>query len=281
MTADTWFGPSQAAAMIVRPATEDDKYSRGVLGVLTGSARFPGAAVLGVEAAARSGAGMVRYLVPDETSRRLVLSRRPEAVTSEGRVQAWLVGSGTDRSDRTDEESAALARALDSGVPVVLDAGALDLVRSVRGPAVVTPHARELTRLRETAGLSRGSEPRGSTAQAAAAETARDLGVAVVLKGSVTHVATPSGWSAAIGPSSPWLASAGTGDVLGGILGAFVAGHAAHRHIGVEDLGPIAAAAVVVHARAGEIAADGAPLLALEVAEAIPSAIRQLLRAGA
>src|SRR3954470_13754689 len=75
------------------PEASDDKYSRGVLGVLTGSAQYPGAAVLGVEAAARTGAGMVRYL-GDAEAARLVLQRRPEIVTAPGRVQAWLIGSG-------------------------------------------------------------------------------------------------------------------------------------------------------------------------------------------
>src|SRR3954449_8177614 len=84
------------------PEPGDDKYSRGVLGVLTGSAQYPGAAVLGVEGAARAGAGMIRYL-GDEGAARYVLQRRPEAVTAPGRVQAWLVGSGMDAAHRTEE----------------------------------------------------------------------------------------------------------------------------------------------------------------------------------
>ncbi|WP_316296213.1 NAD(P)H-hydrate dehydratase, partial [Clavibacter michiganensis] len=78
------------------PRDDDDKYTRGVLGVRTGSDRYPGAAVLGVEAAARTGVGMIRYLGPAGASAS-VLARRPEVVTADGRVQAWLVGSSMDR----------------------------------------------------------------------------------------------------------------------------------------------------------------------------------------
>src|SRR3954454_6533537 len=89
------FGPPDAAAWIAVPGPSDDKYSRGVLGVVTGSARYPGAAVLGVDAALHTGVGMVRYLGAGRPTR-LVLGRRPEAVTADGRVQAWLLGSGQE-----------------------------------------------------------------------------------------------------------------------------------------------------------------------------------------
>ena len=84
-----------AARVLRRPTAPDDKYSRGVLGIRTGSDQYPGAAVLGVEAAWRTGLGMVRYLGPSVPTS-LVLQRRPETVTADGRVQAWLIGSGTD-----------------------------------------------------------------------------------------------------------------------------------------------------------------------------------------
>src|SRR5436190_19901418 len=95
------FGPAEAATRIAVPGVDDDKYSRGVTGFVTGSARFPGAAVLGVEAALHTGVGMVRYLGPGRPTR-LVLQRRPEAVTASGRVQAWVLGSGQDAADRDD-----------------------------------------------------------------------------------------------------------------------------------------------------------------------------------
>src|SRR6195952_1616698 len=95
------FGVDDAKKWIAVPGENDDKYSRGVLGFVTGSARYPGAAVLGVEAALHTGVGMVRYLGPGRPTR-LVLQRRPEAVTAEGRVQAWVLGSGQDASERDD-----------------------------------------------------------------------------------------------------------------------------------------------------------------------------------
>src|SRR5690554_509528 len=131
----------QAAELIAVPSEGDDKYSRGVLGVVTGSSQYPGAAVLGVEAAIRTGVGMVRYL---GAAGDLVLQRRPEAVTSPGRVQAWLLGSGLDSSDRDPETTRLLVEALGQGLPTVVDAGALDLVGRATGPTVITPHFQEL-----------------------------------------------------------------------------------------------------------------------------------------
>ena len=78
-----------ARGWIAVPTEQDDKYSRGVLGMVTGSARYPGAAVLGAEAAARTGVGMIRYLGAQQAAQE-VLRRRPEIVSAPGRVQAWL-----------------------------------------------------------------------------------------------------------------------------------------------------------------------------------------------
>ena len=99
MSAYTAWTPDDARHSIAVPGTADDKYSRGVLGMVTGSTRFPGAAVLGVEAALHTGLGMVRYLGPTEVGT-LVLQRRPEIVLGDGRVQAWLLGSGIDAAHR-------------------------------------------------------------------------------------------------------------------------------------------------------------------------------------
>jgi NAD(P)H-hydrate repair Nnr-like enzyme with NAD(P)H-hydrate dehydratase domain len=89
-----------AAEWISAPGAGDDKYTRGVLGVVTGSQDYPGAAVLGVEAAHRTGVGMVRFTGP-RALRQAVLARRPETVTVSGRVQAWLIGSGIDQNRRS------------------------------------------------------------------------------------------------------------------------------------------------------------------------------------
>ena len=215
-----------AAGVLERPTSSDDKYSRGVLGVRTGSQRYPGAAVLGVEAAHRTGLGMVRYLGDDRPTA-LVLARRPETVSADGRVQAWLIGSGTDASERSAADTAALRELLAGSMPVVVDAGALDLVPGAVAPVVVTPHDRELARLREAAGLPEISlTGPGADREGAAVDTAAALGVTVLLKGSRTVVATPAGRVRTVVSPTAWLAAAGTGDVLGGILGALVAGAA-------------------------------------------------------
>jgi hydroxyethylthiazole kinase-like uncharacterized protein yjeF len=258
------------------PTAADDKYSRGVLGVRTGSDTYPGAAVLGVEAAWRTGIGMVRYLGPSVPTS-LILQRRPETVTVDGRVQAWLIGSGTDPGRRSDAETGALRGILSSSLPVVVDAGALDLAPAATAPLVVTPHEREHARLRELLGLAGSSPVTDAGRAASAAETAAALGATVVLKGFVTVVATPDGVVRTVSAGTPWLATAGTGDVLAGAIGAVVAGAAS-----ADDLGALAATGVWLHGRAAGLAAAalggaGGPITAADVAAALPRAVAEAL----
>jgi NAD(P)H-hydrate repair Nnr-like enzyme with NAD(P)H-hydrate dehydratase domain len=270
-------------ALIRTPRPADDKYTRGVVGLRTGSDAYPGAAVLGVEAAWRTGIGMVRYVGPDAPSR-LVLQRRPETVLGDGRVQAWVIGSGTDGADRPAAEAAALRGILSGSAPVVVDAGALDLAPDATAPMLVTPHASEHDALRKRLGLDPVPSSADDDARAAAAaETARTLGATVLLKGSVTIIAAPGGKTARVGPSTPWLATAGTGDVLGGVLGALVAAAAASRTLDADALVDLGAAGARLHAGAAQIAVDalgahGGPITALDVAEALPGAVAQLLQ---
>ena len=243
-----------------------------------GSDQYPGAAVLGVEAAWRTGLGMVRYLGPSVPTS-LVLQRRPETVIADGRVQAWLIGSGTDAASRSDAETAALRRILASALPVVVDAGALDLAPNATAPRIVTPHDREHARLRADLGLAEGSPTTDAERAASAIETAAALGATVVLKGAVTIVASPSGWATTVSAGTPWLATAGTGDVLAGAIGAVVAGAASGA-----DLGPLAATGVWLHGRAaslvaGDLGAEGGPITALDVAAALPRAVAEALEA--
>lgn len=261
------------------PTDDDDKYSRGVVGMRTGSVPYPGAAVLGVQAAWRAGAGMVRYVGPDAVGD-AVLARRPETVRGEGRVQAWVIGSGTDASVRDAEETAALRELLAGDVPVVADAGALDLVAGSRAPLVVTPHDREFARLREALGLA----PAGDDRAEAAVETAAALGAVVLLKGSRTLVATGEGWVASVAAGTPWLAAAGTGDVLAGVIGALVAARSDAAAADARLLASLAATAAWIHGAAGRGAAGqgeggpGHPLVALDVADAVPAVVGELLR---
>jgi hydroxyethylthiazole kinase-like uncharacterized protein yjeF len=283
MAAPEW--TADDAARVVRvPVASDDKYSRGVVGVRTGSDAYPGAAMLGVEAAWRTGVGMVRYVGPARAAD-LVLARRPETVAGSGRVQSWVIGSGTDAAARSAEETAALRAILDGETPVVADAGALDLVGGSAAPLVVTPHGSEHARLRERLGLAPVPADAPDDERAAAArETAGRLGATVLLKGAVTIVATPGGWTRRVTAGTPWLATAGTGDVLGGVLGALTAASAAAHTLDAERLGPVAATAAWVHGRAGALAAArhgaaGGPITALDVADAVPGVIGMLVAA--
>lgn len=270
------WGASDAREWIAVPQASDDKYTRGVLGMRTGSDAYPGAAVLGVEAAMRTGVGMVRYLGADRPTG-LVLARRPEVVTVDGRVQAWLLGSGMSAMDRDPATTAALGEAIAQGLPAVLDAGALDFAPLDHGPRVITPHYRELAGL-----LANGEHPVTADQIEAdpgewAVRAAEQFAVTVLLKGTVTHVASPSGERLTVSNTSAWLATAGTGDVLGGILGALVATHSEKAMTDAGALAALAATAAFVHSRAGELASAGGPLAALDVAEAVPAVIAELL----
>ncbi|MDL9980403.1 ADP-dependent NAD(P)H-hydrate dehydratase [Microbacterium sp. ASV49] len=268
---------ADTAAIVRSPDASDDKYSRGVVGMRTGSDAYPGAAVLGVEAAWRAGAGMVRYVGP-RRAEELVLQRRPETVLGTGRVQAWVVGSGMDAATRTPEDTEALRRILAADEPVVVDAGALDLAEPGAHAWVVTPHAGEHARLRARLGLPETGEADDERA-ASALETASVLGAVVVLKGAVTIVAEPGGWATAISIAPPWLATAGAGDVLAGAIGAVVAGTPTADPA---VLARRAAAGVWLHAQAASVAAGalpprGGPITALEVASCLPHAVAQVV----
>ena len=272
------FGPDDAARWIRVPSRGDDKYSRGVLGVVTGSDRFPGAAVLSTEGAARTGVGMIRYLGPARAAD-LVLRRRPEVVTADGRVQAWLIGSGMP-PERSDDERAALVARLRQGVPAVLDAGALDLLPEAAGPVVVVPHFGELVAVLKTAGVESDKDAIAAEPERWAVRAAAETGATVLLKGATTYVADPGGLRHVVEAGPPWLATAGSGDVLGGVLGALLAAHAERLQDDVAVLADLAAAAAALHGEAGRVAADGAPIQALDVAQALPATIRRLLAAA-
>ncbi len=258
------------------PSATDDKRSMGVLGVITGSTRYPGAAVLGVEAAWRTGIGYVRLWTPRRVQD-LVLARRPETVChgldeppggSQGAVDAWLLGSGQDARERDPALRELLLEALGSGVPCVVDAGALDLARRHAGPVVLTPHAGELARM-----LGWERDAVASDPAAAAREAASALDAVVVAKGAPTHVVAPSGAHLVIHPKTHRLATAGTGDVLAGALGALLAANP-RGAADPSSLAELAAEAVDLHGEAAALAAVHArPIVALDVAEHLPAAV--------
>lgn len=194
------------------PAGNSHKYSRGVVGLDTGSQQYPGAALLGCAGALFSGAGMVRYLgsAPPE----LVLSRYPSVVVGEGRVQALVVGSGwgTTAGARFDE-------ALGRGVPLVVDADALgNLPAALPEESLLTPHAGELARLLDADRRAVEDDPATHAGRAAAR-----FGATVLLKGGTQYVARPDGVVTTAVPGPAWTAQAGSGDVLAGACGTLLA----------------------------------------------------------
>jgi hydroxyethylthiazole kinase-like uncharacterized protein yjeF len=263
--------PADAAHFIAVPTESDDKYSRGVLGVITGSSAYPGAAVLGVDAALHTGVGMLRYLGPARAAD-FVLTRRPESVTAPGRVQAWLLGSGMDAARLESASEQAMLKAVAQNLPTVLDGGALGFVGESTGPTVITPHFRELSRVTDLSVDEIAADP------ATAAERAADsLGVIVVLKGHTTYVADPAGTRLSVLSPTTWLATAGTGDALGGILGALVTTHAKAVTTDAGTLARVAATASLVHGLAAQLASAGGPFTVLDLVAAIPLTIARLL----
>lgn len=273
MTAQTLplFGRAEAARWIAVPGEDDDKYSRGVVGFVTGSEQYPGAAVLGVEAAAHTGVGMIRYLGAGRPTR-LVLQRRPEAVTVNGRVQAWVLGSGQDPAALDDATRELLDTALAQRVPTVLDGGALARRRDATGAVLLTPHARELSRLTEWELDEILADP-----ESAARHAAAELDATVLLKGHTTHVASPDGTLLRIRSAPSWLATAGAGDALAGILGALIATH--HEELAADPsvLASIAATGAVLHGLAAARASAGGPFTILDLAAALPSVVVELI----
>ena len=257
-----------AARHIAVPQHSDDKYSRGVLGVITGSAAYPGAAVLGIEAALRSGVGMVRYV---GSERDLILQRRPEAVLATGRVQAWLIGSGMDYAHREADAEQRIAEALTQTVPFVLDGGALDVAVRAPGPVVITPHYRELGRLLDEPVEAIAADPKKW-----AIEAAQRLDITVLIKGHTTYV-TDGATTVAVAAAPAWLATAGAGDALGGILGSLVATHSNEVLEDPSLLVGLAATASFIHGQAAQRASAGGPLTILDVCAQVPAAIAALV----
>ncbi|MGR8008878.1 NAD(P)H-hydrate dehydratase [Streptomyces hypolithicus] len=284
---------ADVAALLPAPGAESDKYRRGVVGVVAGSQRYPGAAVLTVAGAMRGGAGAVRFVGPGADA---VIARFPETLvhagppSDAGRVQAWVVGPGL--GDRADQ---VLGDVLASDVAVLVDADGLRpldpaAVRGREAPTLLTPHAGEAAAL---LGVAREEVEAGRLV--AARELAALYGAAVLLKGSTTLVAPAGGAGFARRPvrvnptGTPWLATAGSGDVLSGLAGALLA-----AGLGAVDAGSVAA---YVHGLAGRLAAGGpgagalgvagaaggvggAPVGALDVAEAVRGAWRGVTGVG-
>jgi hydroxyethylthiazole kinase-like uncharacterized protein yjeF len=242
------------AQLLPVPSSAAQKYSRGVVGVFAGSAEYPGAGLLACMSAVRSGwAGMVRYA---GASADLVHARLPEVV-GDGRVQACVVGPGAGSSAGEQLEDA-----LRRDVPVVVDADALHHVTPpIRSELVLTPHAGELAAMLDV------PRPDVEAAPLRHLETAVDrFGCVVLLKGAHTLVGAPDRPVTANATGVPWLATAGSGDVLAGLVGALLA-----AGLGSYDAARVGA---FLHGRAGTIASTGGrhPISAEDLVACLPAA---------
>ena len=269
-----------AAKCIIIPSALDHKYSRGTLGAITGSAKYPGAAVLTTSAAIATGLGALRFHSNSGLAH-LVLHRSPEAIVQPGPVTAWLAGSGIDSKKYSDITTWLRHRWFvllnRQSVPTVLDAGALHLAGSLEQPTLITPHSGELSRLLAERGIVASAELIESNPREWAQKASELLAVTVLLKGSKTVVAQDS-YVLELPIATPWLATAGSGDVLAGIIGALVATNYIEILNDTRRLADVAATGAFIHNKAAEMISGGGPLSASGIVVAIPQAVASILK---
>ena len=238
--------PSLAGSVLLPRSADSHKGSFGNVAVVGGHRRYVGAPVLAASAAYRVGAGLVSLAAPESVSRiaaaQLVEQvHAPLAETADGSISAEAAGPAREELSAAsaavvgpglgvNDSSAAFLRALlltepALQTPVVLDADALNILANVYGwppllaaPAVLTPHPGEMGRL-----LGRPAHEVQQDRKSAAMASAEQWGQVVVLKGAYTVVAAPDGRVALSPFANPALATAGSGDVLAGIIGGLLA----------------------------------------------------------
>jgi ADP-dependent NAD(P)H-hydrate dehydratase / NAD(P)H-hydrate epimerase len=251
-------------AEIAPPDATSHKYRRGLLAIVGG--QMPGATLLAAEAAMRAGAGYVKLFVParpEGVPAGLVCEASPVlSGLADRRIAAMLVGPGLGRDEKA---RARLSAVLECGVPVVLDADALMLLRpGLPRPSscVLTPHEGELGALELAFGLSQAGLRRDR-----ALALAEKAGAIVLLKGPDSLIAVPDGTVTMAPRASPWLSIAGSGDVLAGIIASRLAVHRDPLRAAREGLW--------LH---GEAARQcGAAFTAYDLAAATTGAMRQAL----
>ncbi|WP_080793529.1 bifunctional ADP-dependent NAD(P)H-hydrate dehydratase/NAD(P)H-hydrate epimerase [Corynebacterium pacaense] len=279
----------QFISLDLEPHPDSDKYSGGVVGVLSGSRRYPGAALLSLAGAVRASSSMVRYVGSAPVTQTLPEVVAAPTLPETGRVQAWVFGPGRGTGLRQIDELSAL---LSAPEPVLIDADGITLLarsarlrsalRARRHATVLTPHAGEFSRLAEQLGeiASPLVDPIG-----AALAMAAEFNCCVLLKGRTTIVATGD-FVFAIDAGHSWSATPGSGDVLAGVIGA----HLAHSRAELDRLPEfipemelpesavysIVAVAVTIHAVAAALSArtefGPAPTSASRIADAVPAA---------
>jgi ADP-dependent NAD(P)H-hydrate dehydratase / NAD(P)H-hydrate epimerase len=279
--------PDRVTDGVPRRGRASNKFAAGSVLVCGGSLGLTGAPCLASESSMRAGAGYVTACVPASLnvifeSQLLEVMTVPlpdtggsfepwgveKVLERADRVDALVLGPGLGRASGAQEFALQLARA--APVPLVLDAdglnahaGSLGLLADREAATVLTPHAGELARLLET-----DSQAIAARRLQSARRAAREAQAIIVLKGDDTIVAGPDGRAGVNRGGAPALATAGTGDVLSGVIGAFLAKRMSAFHA--------ACAGVLVHARAGQLAAQEIGpegVIARDVIAALPRAL--------
>ena len=273
--------PADVAAWVPSRTTTAHKW-RAAVRVVAGSTGMTGAAQLAAHAAMRAGAGMVHLSAPGTlvVQAPVEVVQRPlplkdwagEVLDSLDRFHALVVGPGLGRSDETTAQTRLLA--VDAPIPTVIDGdglfamawnadGAAALLQRRTAPTVLTPHDGEYA-------LLTGAAP-GADRIVAARRLAADTGCVVLLKGPATVVARPDGQVLVVTTGDARLATAGTGDVLSGIIGALLAAGIPAFHA--------AAAGAWLHGQAAQLA-PARGMVASDLAEHLPTVLRNLGVAG-
>lgn len=269
------------------PGIADNKYTHGVTGIAAGSSQFPGAGIMCTAGALHTTTSMV-VAVGDSSpsgSSSAVVSRFPEVVPtrdvrSAHRVDAWVVGPGRGTDDAALKE---LEEILDTQLPVVVDADGITLIAqhahlreklrqriAADAPAaVLTPHAGEFARLSAAAGTELSQQ-----------ELSEQLGCHILLKGRITAITSPGIKPVSVNTGNSFAATAGSGDVLAGILGALLALPEDNTTNTESTVQRRLLSAVAIHAHAAALAAkqpEGyAPTTAMGIAQAVGRSIAKL-----
>lgn len=294
------FDPQSAREFLFVPSADEDKYRRGVVGVVAGSDTYPGAGLLATLAASNTGVGMVRL----NSTRRvedLVLHYAPGVVTVGGRIQSGVIGPGC--TNERYEDCRELAQfCIDSKLPLVIDAGALDLVRSLVDYAdahsrslsrtILTPHHGEAARLLTQLVSPRSRADVDADPATSAKELASLTGAIILLKSSTTlcsYLHHDQGNRTqeilSIPQETPWAGVAGSGDVLAGTVAGIAAGFQARAErrqgnpsISEAECATLASLGAWVHAQAAfraSVSSEGYahPIQAIDIARALPEII--------
>lgn len=294
------FNPQSAREFLFAPSADEDKYRRGVVGVVAGSDTYPGAGLLTTFAASNTGVGMVRL----NSTRRvedLVLHYAPGVVTVGGRIQSGVIGPGC--TNERYEDCRELAQfCIDSKLPLVIDAGALDLVRSLvdyadahsrcLSRAILTPHHGEAARLLTQFGHQLSRADVDADPATSAKELASLTGAIILLKSATTlcsYLHHDQGNRTqeiiSIPQETPWAGVAGSGDVLAGTVAGIAAGFQARAErrqgnpsISEAECASLASLGAWVHAQAAFLASVGSeghahPIQAIDIARALPEII--------